>query len=285
MTFQGQTMNGMADGKQKKYLSGLETDDPYQKYISQKESQPNEISSQLVESEPEGVPTGGSGDGNNGNGNNNESIGYNYDSSKPPTIDELMNMGTDEIAQIFGGGDKDWMEEYGMYIPEYDPYQEQAREKEYELTTSGMRNEATTAKRRLANQFKTMNTDFNQGDLQNQMIDSVSNQFDLANLGKDTDIRGMQESYYGDVMQAMQHLNEVGAFDKSDDATDWDLMTDVAKWEHVESKWDSYSTMPGASGIISQLGLSSSNWSDLSQEERQKVYDYIDKHGGFTTNA
>ena len=225
MAYPGQTMGGMADGKQKKYLSGLETDNPYQKYMSQQNTQPNQIQQSVIDGND-----GEGGGGSVGMTTSKEpepptppvtpdppvisgSSGYDYGSNKPPTIDELMNMDTSEIAGIFGGGDKDWMEEYGMFVPEYDPYQENARKEEYSLNTSGMRDEATIAKEKLQNQFRGMSSNFNQTALQDRMIDSVNNQFDLSNLNKKQDIRGIQEDYYGDVMQSMQHLNEVGAFE------------------------------------------------------------------------
>jgi len=233
MLFPGQTLGGASDGKQKKFLSTF-NDDPYQKYMQQMNIQPNQdnvnINASVATPNPGGDGTFSSGgpDGPNDSGGGTDPVPENYYGNggnsgvkqspgkrDAPTIDELMNMSPEEIANIFARGvptDR-FLDMYGQYIPEYDQYQEQQREKEYGLTTSGMRDEASIGKERIEGQFRSMASNFGEDKMKDRLVGAMSNQFDLANIGKKQDIRGLQEGYYSDVMESMRYLGEQGAFD------------------------------------------------------------------------
>ena len=286
MIFPGQTLGGSADGKQKKFISTF-NDDPYKDYLKQQGIQPNPMSqpnvninanvTNIIPDDGTGFGGGGGGGNEDGGGGDGDNISGNR-SYGAPTIEELMNMGIGGIADLFGRNtpfynQEEFLEQYGMYVPEYDPYQQRAREKEYGLTTSGMRDEATAAKERIQGQFRGMNANFNKDVLQNRMLDSVKSQFDLANIRKKQDVRGIQESYYSDVMQAMQYLGEQGAFDATtyagpDADFDWATSTETARWEFLD--W-----------MHSQDPNMQKHWNGLSQEKKQELYDfYMGQYGG-----
>lgn len=231
MIFPGQTLGGSADGKQKKFISTFD-DDPYGDYMKKMNIQPNPANP--IGGQPMakvGIPNPGGGDipdggpdmpGDPGGGGENGNGGTEIFPGTPtfgaPTIDELMNLDAGDLGNLFGKGVEGYTEErflakYGMYIPEYDPYQQKAREKEYSLTAGGMRDEALLGKERIANQFRSMSSNFNQEQLKDRLIGAASNQFDLANVRKKQDVRSFQEQYYGDVMETMGMLGQLGAFD------------------------------------------------------------------------
>ena len=212
MLFPGQTLGGASDGKQKKFLSTF-NDDPYQKYMQQMNIQPNSVGNdinQSVQDEQGTVPIIDDDTVDPTTNTNTDTNTKSY--STAPTLDELMGMSTSEIAGIFGGGSDAWMKKYGMYLPEYDPYQEQQREKEYGLTASGMRDEALIGKERIEGQFRSMASNFGENKMKDRLIGAMSNQFDLANIGKKQDIRGIQEGYYSNIMETMRYLGEKEAF-------------------------------------------------------------------------
>ncbi len=230
MILPGQTLGGASDGKQRRFISTF-NDDPYGDYQKEINVQPNQIQGQqnqiqgqndinysMFNSDPNPNnivdPTGQNTDfGNNDNQSQNQN-------QNAPTLNDIMNMTPGELGSLFGEDVKGFTEEefldkYGMYIPAYDPTQEEFRKEEYNLTASGMRDEMAIGKERIASQFRSMSSNFNQGQIQDKLIDSASNQFDLSNIRKKQDIRGIQEGYYSDIMETLRFLGEQGAFDEA----------------------------------------------------------------------
>jgi len=247
MLFPGQTLGGASDGKQKKFLSTFD-DDPYAKYMKGMNIQPNSVGSnisQSVQDEQGAVLTSetddgtreiksqGSGDVTYYDNGGNSGVKPSPGKRDAPTVDELMNMSPEEIANIFARGvptDR-FLDMYGQYIPEYDPYQEQQREKEYGLTASGMRDEALIGKERIEGQFRSMASNFGEDKMKDRLVGAMSNQFDLANIGKKQDIRGLQEGYYSDVMEAMRYLGEQEAFDPASYERGDESGVDTSDWQ------------------------------------------------------
>jgi len=241
MIFPGQTMGGNADGKQKRYISAFD-DNPYGRYMSQMNAQPNQsqqgnsIQGTSFNMEPgggEGGSGGGSGGGGVGTGSGSGTgtdTGTNSSTPNPsnnnyvpgsgaPSLDQLLGMTAGQMGGIFGANtegfsQQEFLNKYGMYLPAYDKTQENFRQREYDITGSGMRDEALAGKERIESQFRSMSSNFGEDKLKDRLIGAVSNQFDLANINKKQDIRGLQEGYYGDIMDTLKYLGEQGAFDK-----------------------------------------------------------------------
>ena len=177
MIFPGQTMGGNADGKQKRYISAFD-DNPYGRYMNQMNAQPNQSQQQSnmssSYSSSDGKPKnpnqgrntpygwnalgsgyGGEDDGySEGDGGTEPTYNNQTDYKKAPTLDELLGMTPGEIGSIFGADvdnftEEEFLKKYGMYLPAYDRTQENFRQREYDITGSGMRDEALAGKERI----------------------------------------------------------------------------------------------------------------------------------------
>mgnify|MGYP003111478780 CR=1 FL=1 len=108
-----------------------------------------------------------------------------------------------------------FLEEYGMYLPEYDSTDEILKAQERDILQQNIISGAKTNFRELEpniGKMSNINTYYNTGN--QNMLDTISNQLSIVNIKALEDKKRLQKSYLQDMYSSVANLAYEGAFDE-----------------------------------------------------------------------